>query len=188
MKKLLCALTFFISAVGVAQHGYWYDVLYEVTSENTEKFTFLLNDFYSSKKIPDDIEAEFSKLIYKGSNEKATHVISFSSSSSKSLAKFKASLVGRDWDVHAAKLLKYVEREYAFAGNNTNFSDIPDDALPTHTIFQAWTYNVTDVTNFKNAFEKLINTIKPNGYLGMGDIVHGSDGANVWIFKTYADL
>jgi hypothetical protein len=149
VKKLLFAFTMFISSIGVAQHGCWYDVLYEVKAENTEKFTFLLNDFYSSIKISDDIEAEFSALRYKGSNEKATHLISFSSPSSKSLAKFKASLLGPEWDLYTTELLKYLESEYAFAGNNKNFSDIPDDSLPEHRIFQAWTYKVKDVTNFK---------------------------------------
>jgi hypothetical protein len=148
----------------------------------------LLNDYYSSISIPDDIEGEFSTLIFKSPNEKVTHLISFSSSSSKSLAKFKESLSGSEWDLYAAELNKNMESEYAIAGNNTNFSDIPNDDLPEHTIFQAWTYKVKDVTNFNNAFKKLVNTPKPNGYIGMGDIVHGSDGANVWIFKTHADV
>ena len=127
-------------------------------------------------------------MIYKGSNEKATHFISFSSKSSKSLAKFTASLSSPNWDLYVAALVKNMESEHAIAGNNTNFNDIPNKDLPPHTIFQAWTYEVKDVTNFKNAFEKLVNTSKPIGYIGMGDIVHGSDGANVWIFKTYANL
>lgn len=127
-------------------------------------------------------------MIYKGSNEKATHLISFSSSSSKSLAKFKESLSGPNWDLYVAELFKNVESEHAIAGNNTNFSDIPDAAVPAHTIFQAWTYKVKDVPNFNNAFKKLVNTTKPKGYIGVGDIVHGSDGTNVWIFKTYVNL
>ena len=53
---------------------------------------------------------------------------------------------------------------------------------------QAWAYKVKDVTNFTNAFKKLLRTIKPDGYMGMGDVVHVSGGENVWIFKSYADL
>jgi hypothetical protein len=111
MKKLLFAFTLFISSIGVAQNSYWYDVFYEVKAENTAKFTFLLNDYYSNIKIPDDIEGEFSTLIFKGSNEKATHLISFSSPSPKSLAEFKESLSGPEWDLYAAELLKNVESE-----------------------------------------------------------------------------
>jgi hypothetical protein len=34
-----------------------------------------------------------------------------------------------------------------------------------------------------------MKTYKPNGYIGMGQLVHGSDnGENVWIYTTYANL
>jgi len=92
----------FIASFGFAQSGYWYDVLYEVKAENTEKFTSLLYNYYSSIEIPADIEAEFSALIFKGTNEKATHLIRFSSSSSKKLGEFKESLSGPEWDLYSA--------------------------------------------------------------------------------------
>ncbi|AUC80030.1 hypothetical protein CW736_11915 [Nonlabens sp. MB-3u-79] len=79
MKNILFVFTLFISSIGFAQNSYWYDVFNKVKSENTVKFTSLLNDYYSNIKIPKDIDTEFSPLIYKGSNEKATHLISFSS-------------------------------------------------------------------------------------------------------------
>ena len=134
MRKILLAFVLYITLFGFAQNIYWYDVLYEVKSENTEKFTSLLNDYCSNIKTPDDIEAEFSTLIFKGSNEKATHLISFSTSSSKSLAEFNESLSGPEWDIYAAELLKNIEREYAFAGNKTFYSNIKD-GMPEHTIF-----------------------------------------------------
>jgi hypothetical protein len=34
----------------------------------------------------------------------------------------------------------------------------------------------------------LLKTYKPEGFLGMGRIVHGSNGENVWVFKTNANL
>ena len=144
-------------------------------------------EHYSNIKITDDIEGELSTLIFKGANEKATHLISFLTKSSESLAEFKESLSGPDWDIYSAELLKNIESEYAFAGNET-FSIFINDGSPKHTIFQARTYKVKDVTNFTNAFKKLLKTIQPHGFMGIGDVVHGSDGENVWIFKTYADL
>jgi|TARA_B110000971_G_C19937978_1_gene467319 hypothetical protein len=113
MKYLLFICTLFISSIGFAQTGYWYDVLYEVKSKNTKKFTSIVNEYYSNIKIPDDIEGEFSTLIFKGSNEKSIQLISFSTSSSKSLAEFKESLSGPDWDIYSAELFKNVESEYA---------------------------------------------------------------------------
>jgi hypothetical protein len=46
MKKIFLPFVLFISSFGFAQNGYWYDVLYEVKSENTEKFTSLVNDYF----------------------------------------------------------------------------------------------------------------------------------------------
>jgi hypothetical protein len=83
--SLLSCLVLFISPLGFAQTNYWYDFLYEVKSENSEKLTSLLHNYHSSIEIPELIDAAVSNLIFK----KATHLISFSSSSSKSLAKFK---------------------------------------------------------------------------------------------------
>jgi hypothetical protein len=181
MKKLLFAFTLLISSIGVAQNSHGYNVFYEAKAENITKCTSFLNGYYSKMKIPEDIEAEFSTLIFKGSNEKATHLISFSSKSSKSLAKFKASLSSPNWDLYVTELLKKVECKQAIASNNTNFSKLSDNVVPARTKFQAWTYKVKDVTNFNNAFKKIVNITKPNSYIGMGDIVHDSDGANIYI-------
>jgi hypothetical protein len=49
-------------------------------------------------------------------------------------------------------------------------------------------YKVKDVTNFTNAFKKLLKTYKPEGFLEMGRVIHGSNGKNVWVFKTNANL
>ena len=94
---------------------------------------------------------------------------------------------GPDLDLYSAELFKNVESEHAIAGINTFYRNIKD-GLPEPTIFQSWTYTVKEATNFTNAFKKLLKTISLDGYMGMGDIAHGSDGDNVWFFKTYADL
>jgi hypothetical protein len=124
MKNIFLPFVLFISSFGLAQNGYWHDVLYKVKSENTEKFTSLVNDYFSSIKIQDDIEAEFSAFIFKSSSEKATHLIGFSCASSKKLAEFKKSLSGPGWELFSRELLKNTESNYTTAGNNTHYSDI----------------------------------------------------------------
>jgi len=106
----------------------------------------LTNDYYSSIKIHEDLSPEFSTFIFKGSNEKATHLVGFSGSSAKILAEFKKSLSGPDWDLYSAELNTIVESKYSTAGNRTVGREIA--SKQKHTIFHGWMYKVKDVTNF----------------------------------------
>ena len=53
----------------------------------------LVDDFYSNHPKPSDVKVAFSSIPLKGASEKATHIISISSESSKSLADFRNSLI-----------------------------------------------------------------------------------------------
>jgi len=78
--------------------------MFEVDAKNTENFTSLVNNYYSSIEMPENVDAVFSKIIFKGLNEKGTHILSFSSGSSKLLAEFINSMSGPGWDLYALKI------------------------------------------------------------------------------------
>jgi hypothetical protein len=93
---------------------------------------------------------------------------------------------GPGWDLYALKIYKKIKSSRSFMGNNTQSFSNGSGSQP---IGQGWTYKFKDFDNFSKAFKKLMKTYKPNGYIGMGQLVHGSDnGENVWIYTTYADL
>jgi hypothetical protein len=185
-KKLLLLFTLITSSFAYAENAYWYDIMFEVDIEKTENFTSLVNHYYSSIEIPENVDANFSDIIFKGLNEKGTHILSFSSGSSKSLAEFINAMSGKDWDLYSLKMHKNIKSSRSFTGNRTQ---IFNTGGALHPIGQAWAYNVKDFDSFSNAFKKLMRTYQPDGYIAMGELVHGTDnGENVWIYTTYADL
>jgi len=153
--------------------------MFEVDAKNTENFTSLVNNYYSSIEMPESVDAVFSEIIFKGLNEKGTHILSFSSGSSKLLAEFINSMSGPDWDLYALKMHKNIKSSRSFTGNNTQYFSNGSGSQP---IGQGWIYKVKDFDNFSKAFKKLMKTYKPNGYIGMGQLVHGSGNGKMFGF------
>ena len=187
MKKSILLLSFFVSSFVFSQNVFWYDVLLQVESKNASTVADLVDGFYSSHPKASDVTVEFSSIPLKGSNEKATHIISISSESSKSLADFRNSLKGSEWDLYISKMSNYVKSSRASAGRSliTNGSKIQ------YPIGQAWVFRVknTQLNSMVEAFGKLIKSSKSDGFVGMGQIVHGSDnGESIYIYGTYSDL
>jgi hypothetical protein len=100
MKNLLFTVFLFVSSLVFSQNTYWYDVLLEVKAENTENVASLVDGYYSSIDIPENVSVAFSSIPLKGSSEKATHIISIVADSSNSLADFRNSLSGSAWDLY----------------------------------------------------------------------------------------
>jgi hypothetical protein len=111
----------------------------------------------------------------------------FPSESSKSLADFRGPLSGAAWDIYVSKLCKYIKSSRSSAGKDL-YSVNGGAANP---IGQAWVFKVdnAEAKTFVTAFGKLMKSIKLDGSVGVGQIIHGTDnGESMYIYATYADL
>ena len=187
MKKTLLLFSLFVSSFMFSQNVFWYDVLLEINATDTESAANLIDGFYSNHTIAEDVSVVFSSIPLKGASEKATHMISITSESSKSLADFRSSLSGAAWDVYVSKLGKYIKSSRSSAGKDL-YSVNGGTANP---IGQAWVFKVDNAAanTFVTAFGKLMKSIKFDGSVGVGQIIHGTDnGESMYVYATYADL
>ena len=187
MKKTLLLFSLFVSSFMFSQNVFWYDVLLEIGATDTESAANLIDGFYSNHTIAEDVAVAFSSIPLKGASEKATHMISITSESSKSLADFRSSLSGAAWDVYVSKLGKYIKSSRSSAGKDL-YSVNGGTANP---IGQAWVFKVDNAAanTFVTAFGKLMKSIKFDGSVGVGQIIHGTDnGESMYVYATYADL
>ena len=187
MKKTLLLFSLFVSSFMFSQNVFWYDVLLEINATDTESAANLIDGFYSNHTIAEDVSVAFSSIPLKGASEKATHMISITSESSKSLADFRSSLSGAAWDVYVSKLGKYIKSSRSSAGKDL-YNVNGGTANP---IGQAWVFKVDNAAanTFVTAFGKLMKSIKFDGSVGVGQIIHGTDnGESMYVYATYADL
>ena len=187
MKKSIILLSLLVSSFVSSQNVFWYNVLLEVDSKNASTVAGLVDGFYSTHPKATNVKVEFSSIQLKGPSEKATHIISISSESSESLADFRNSLKGSDWDLYISKMSNYVQSSRASAGKSL----ISNGSETQYPIGQAWTFKVknTQLNSMVQAFGKLIKSYKFDGFVGMGQIVHGTDnGESIYIYGTYSDL
>ena len=187
MKKVFTVFSFLISSLVFSQNFYWYDVMLEVDSKDVSTVAGLVDGFYSSHPKPSNVKVEFSSIPLKGTSEKATHMIGITSESSQSLADFRNTLKGGDWDLYISKMNNYVKSNRAAAGRDL----ITNGSKTSYPIGQAWVFKVknTQLNTLVQAFGKLIKSYKFDGSVGMGQIVHGTDnGESVYIYGTYSDL
>ena len=187
MKKVFTVFSFLISSLVFSQNFYWYDVMLEVDSKDVSTVAGLVDGFYSSHPKPSNIKVEFSSIPLKGTSEKATHMIGITSESSQSLADYRNSLKGGDWDLYISKMSNYVKSSRAAAGRDL----ITNGSETSYPIGQAWVFKVKNLqlNTMVQAFGKLIKSYKFDGFVGMGQIVHGTDnGESLYIYGTYSDL
>ena len=176
-----------MSSFVFSQNVFWYDVLLEVDSKNASTVAELIDGFYSNHPKPSDVKVEFSSIQLKGGSEKATHMIGISSESSKSLANFRNSLKGSDWDLYISKMSSYVKSNRASAGKDL----VTNGSKSEYPIGQAWLFKVknSDLNSTIGAFEKFVKATQFEGHVGMGQIVHGTEnGEGIYIYATYSDL
>jgi len=187
MKKVFTVFSILICSIAFSQNIFWYNVMLEVEGKNASNVAGLVDGYYSNHPKPANVKVEFSSIPLKGASEKATHVISISRESSESLADYRNSLKGEDWDLYISKMSNYVKSNRASAGKSL----ITNDSKTQYPIGQAWTFKVknTQLNSMAQAFGKLIKSYKFDGFVGMGQIVHGSDdGESIYIYGTYSDL
>ena len=173
--------------LGFSQQLFWYDVYLEVEPENVSAVTALVNDFYTAVEKPSDLSVSFSRIPLKGEDFKATHMISMFSPSSQSLANFRNSLSGKEWDIYTTGMRGKVKNIRADAGNVLSHVNL-DKVGP---IGQGWTFKVhsKDASKFVAAFTKLMKTFKPNGFAATGQLTHGtSNGESMFIYATSSNL
>ena len=187
MKKSILLLPLLVSSFVFSQNVFWYDVLLEVDSKNASTVAGLVDGFYSNHTKASNVNVQFSYIPLKGASEKATHIISITSESSESLANFRNSLKGDDWDLYISKMNNYIKSSRASAGKDL----ITNGSETQYPIGQAWTFEVknTQLNSIVQAFGKLIKSYKFDGFVGMGQIVHGTEnGESLYIYGTYSDL
>jgi len=187
MKKIFTSLSILICSLVFSQNLFWYDVMLEVDSKDASTVASLVDDFYSNHPKPPDVKVAFSSIPLKGVSEKATHMIGITSESSQSLADYRNSLKGSDWDLYISKMRNYIKSSRAAAGRDI----ITNSSETSYPIGQAWVFKVknTQLNTLAQAFGKLIKSFKFDGFVGMGQIVHGTDnGESVYIYGTYSDL
>ena len=187
MKKIFTLLSILVCSLVFSQNLFWYNVMLEVDSNDASTVASLVDDFYSNHPKPSDVKVAFSSIPLKGASEKATHMIGITSESSQSLADYRNSLKGTDWDLYISKMRNYIKSSRAAAGRDL----INNGSETSYPIGQAWVFKVknTQLNSLTQAFGKLIKSIKFDGFVGMGQIVHGTDnGESVYIYGTYSDL
>ena len=187
MKKSILLLFLLVSSFVFSQNVFWYNVLLEVDSKDVSTVAGLVDDFYSNHPKPTNVNVAFSSIALKGASEKATHMIGITSESSQSLADFRNSLKGGDWDLYISKMNNYVKSNRAAAGRDL----ITNGSKTSYPIGQAWVFKVknTQLNTLVQAFGKFVKSYKFDGSLAMGQIIHGTDnGESVYIYGTYSDL
>lgn len=187
MKKLFLLFSLLLSTTLLAQNVVWYEVFFEVSPADSQTAVRLIDNHYSSLEIPEDVTVELFRIPFKGASEKATHVLSFYSESSKSLADFRGSLKGAAWSTYTTKMSNIMKSYRTTAGKDL-YAKNTEVQFP---IGQAWNFNVKsyDVGAFMEAFAKLNSSVEFEGFIAAGQTVHGTDnGENIYIYGTYADL
>ena len=186
MKKYIYIITFLFSISSFGQQIFWYDVILNIKPTNQKNVENLVDEYYSSFDFPENTSLDFSNIPLKGESFTGTHILSFAAESASSLAELRQSLSGDQWDLYIAEIQKYIVDARSSAGKslityNNNIRNFP--------IGQAWVFSVDDTNSFADAFSKVMKTYKPDGFVGMGQIVHGtSNGENTYIYGTYKDL
>ena len=187
MKKIIHVLAFFFSLSISAQDLYWYDVILDVKNNESKAFEKAVDEFYSSADFPEGVTMTFSNIQIKRQNFKETHILSFVSPSSNSLADFRSSLSGDKWEEYLDIVRPYINSARTSVGNASNLYN--EDKF--NPIGQAWAFKVKNIhiPAFTNAFKKSMETIQFPGFVGLARVTHGlSNGENLIIYGTYSNL
>ena len=187
MKKYIFLLTFFFSYSLSGQDLYWYDVLLDVNLGNAKEFEKAVDDFYSSVEFPEDVSMTFSNIAMKGQGFKETHILSFVSPSSNSLANLRSSLSGDNWENYLDIVRPYINTARTAAGN----ASLTYNQEEMNPIGQAWVFKVKskNIPAFSQGFSTLMETFDFPGFVGLAQVAHGtSNGENIIIYGTYKDL
>ncbi|RCT55538.1 hypothetical protein [Winogradskyella sp. KYW1333] len=187
MKNQFFIFAFLLTISLSAQELFWYDVILDVNGQHTNQFENIVDDYYSNKNFPDGVSMTFSRIPLKGIGFEGTHILSFVSPSSETLAELRTSLNGGEWEDYLDLVRPYVKQVRASAGNVITAYN-QDEFNP---IGQAWIFKIKskNVPLFTSAFKTLMKTFDFPGFVGLAQFTHGtSNGENLIIYGTYPDL
>ena len=187
MKKYIYILTILFSISLTSQELYWYDVILEVDGVDNNKFEETVDSYYSTVDFPEDVTMTFSSINLKGQDFEETHILSFVSPSSQSLANLRASLSGEDWENYLDLVRPFVDNVRVSSGNASRVYN----AEEFYPIGQVWGFKVKSkhIPQFTQSFDKLMQTFDAPGFVGLANVTHGiSNGENLLIYGTYPDL
>ena len=187
MKKYIYILTILFSTSLTSQELYWYDVILEVDGVDNNKFEETVDAYYSTVDFPEDVSMTFSSINLKGQDFEETHILSFVSPSSQSLANLRGSLSGEDWENYLDLVRPFVDNVRVSSGNASRVYN----AEEFYPIGQVWGFKVKSkhIPQFTQAFDKLMQTFNAPGFVVLANVTHGiSNGENLLIYGTYPDL
>jgi hypothetical protein len=171
-----------------AQNITWQNVNLNVPFENTEAVFNLIDGFYSNIEIPEDVRVSLWSIEYKGSTEKATHVLNFAGSKEK-LAKFESRKLTPEWDAYLSRLNSLTDRDgFALTAGVTLVRYNLDKWQ--ETIAQSHQWKVKNPIKFISAFADLMSVFgDSSGYVSIGQTTHGvENGETHYIYATFPNL
>ena len=188
MRKTYVILTTVFSLSLGAQNITWQNVNLNVPFENTQAVFNLIDGFYSNIEIPEGIRVSLWSIEYKGSNEKATHILNFAGSK-ENLVKFESRKLSPEWDAYSSRLNSLTDRNgFAITAGVTLVRYNLDKWQ--ETIAQSHQWKVKNPIKFISAFANLMSVFgDSSGYVSIGQTTHGvENGETHYIYATFPDL
>ncbi len=186
-KHFLILISFFTLSVS-SQNITWQNVNLNVPFENTDSVFNLIDGFYSNIDIPDGLRVSLWSIDYKGSSEKATHVLNFSGSK-EAISDFESRKLSPEWDAYISKLNSLTNRDgfAVTAGITLVRYNLDKWQQP---IAQAHQWKVKDPVKFITAFADLMSVFgDSSGYVSLGQTTHGlENGETHYIYVTFPDI
>ena len=188
MKKAFLILTSFFTISLCRQNITWQNVNLNVPFENTQAVFNLIDGFYSNIEIPEGIRVSLWSIEYKGSGEKATHVLNFAGTK-ENLVEFESRKLTSEWDAYLTKLNSLTNRDGFSVTAGVTLVRYNIDKWQ-ETIAQSHQWKVKNPVKFISAFANLMNVFgDSSGYVSIGQTTHGvENGETHYIYVTFPDL
>ena len=188
MKKIALLFTTFLITSISAQNISWQNVNLNVPFENTQAVFNLIDGFYSNIEIPEAVRVSLWSIEYKGSSEKATHILNFAGSK-ESLVEFESRKLSPEWDLYLSRLNSLTDRDGFAINAGVTLVRYNIDKWQ-ETIAQSHQWKIKNPVMFVNAFANLMSVFKDSsGYVSIGQTTHGVDnGETHYIYSTFPDL
>ena len=188
MRKAFLILTSFFTISLCSQNITWQNVNLNVPFENTQAVFNLIDGFYSNIEIPEGIRVSLWSIEYKGSGEKATHVLNFAGTK-ENLVDFESRKLTSEWDAYLTKLNSLTNRDGFSVTAGVTLVRYNIDKWQ-ETIAQSHQWKVKNPVKFISAFANLMSVFgDSSGYVSIGQTTHGvENGETHYIYVTFPDL
>ena len=188
MRKAFLILTSFFTISLYSQNITWQNVNLNVPFENTQAVFNLIDGFYSNIEIPEGIRVSLWSIEYKGSSEKATHVLNLAGTK-ENLVEFESRKLTSEWDAYLTKLNSLTNRDGFSVTAGVTLVRYNIDKWQ-ETIAQSHQWKVKNPVKFISDFANLMNVFgDSSGYVSIGQITHGvENGETHYIYVTFPDL